>query len=77
MEIKTKRTPIANESMGRYFIRIIREKYGDNVADKVKLINEISFNTPVYNFCTDEVVFHIPETDNWYLEFPEEVTVHY
>ena len=30
MEIKTKRIPIANESMGRYSIGIIRKTYGDN-----------------------------------------------
>lgn len=41
---------------------------------KFKLINEISFNVPVYYFGTDEIACHIPEVNNWYLEFPEEVT---
>ena len=45
------------------------------MANKVKLINEISFNVPVYYFGTDELACHIPETNNWYLEFPEEITI--
>lgn len=49
MVIKTKRIPITGELMGRYSIEKIRQLYGDDTANKVKLINEISFHVPVYN----------------------------
>ena len=75
MTFKTKRTPIATETMGRIYIEQIRDLYGDDVANKVKLINEISFNVPVYDFGTDKIAFYATESSNWYLEFPEEITV--
>ena len=78
MVIKTKRIPITGELMGRHLIEKIRQLYGDDMANKVKLINEISFHVPVYNadFPTKDVVeFYIPETNEWYLEFPEEITI--
>lgn len=71
MIIKTKRILIKNEIMGRNKIEEIRKTCGDNVA------NEISFNVPVYNFGTDEIACHIPETNDWYLEFPEEIIITY
>lgn len=77
MDCKTKRIPIANETMGRVFIEQIKVLYGNDVANKVKLINEISFNVPVYEFGTyeDKITSYIPESSNWYLELPEEITV--
>ena len=77
MSFETKRIPIANETMGRVFIEQIKVLYGNNVANKVKLINEISFSVPVYEFGTyeDKITSYIPESSNWYLEFPEEITV--
>ena len=77
MSFETKRIPIANETMGRVFIEQIKVLYGNNVANKVKLINEISFNVPVYEFGTYEnkITSYIPESSNWYLELPEEITV--
>ena len=77
MAFKTKRIPITNETMGRVFIEKIKDLYGDDIANKVKLINEISFNVPVYDFGIDEdkIVFYAPELSNWYLEFPEEIMV--
>ena len=77
MACKTKRIPIANETMGRVFIEQIKVLYGNDVANKVKLINEISFNVPVYEFGSneDKIAFYIPESSNWYLDFPEEITV--
>lgn len=77
MACKTKRIPIANETMGRIFIERIRVLSGDDTANKIKLINEISFNVPVYEFGTyeDKITSYIPESSNWYLEFPEEITV--
>lgn len=42
MAIKTKRIPMMNEFMGRNWVEDIRKTCGDNVANKVKLINEIS-----------------------------------
>ena len=75
MTFKTKRIPIATETMGRICIEQIRDLYGDDVANKVKLINEISFNVPVYDFGTDKIAFYAAESSNWYLEFPEEITV--
>ena len=79
MVIKTKYVPIKNENMGRNWIEKIRKSSGDNIANKVKMINEISFNVPVYEFGTDEdkIAFYIPETNDWYLEFPEEITITY
>ena len=47
------------------------------VANKIKLINEISFNVPIYDFGTDQIAYYIPETNDWYLEFPEEITITY
>ena len=47
MAIKTKRIPMMNEFMGRNWVEDIRKTCGDNVANKVKLINEISFNVPM------------------------------
>ena len=77
MDSKTKRIPVANETMGRIFIEKIRVLSGNDIANKVKLINEISFNVPVYEFGTYEnkITSYIPESSNWYLEFPEEITV--
>ena len=77
MAFNTKRIPIANETMGRIFIEKIRVLSGDDIANKIKLINEISFNVPVYEFgtCEDKITSYIPESSNWYLEFPEEITV--
>ena len=75
MVIKTKRIPITNEIMGRIWVEEIRKSWGDNVANKIKIINEISFNVPVYYFGTDEIACHIPETNDWYLKFPEEITI--
>lgn len=75
MIIKTKRIPIINEIIGRNLVEDIRKSCGDNVANEIKLINEISFNVPVYYFGTDEIACHIPETNDWYLEFPEEITI--
>ena len=77
MAFKTKRIPIATESIGRTYMEQIRDLYGDDIANKVKLIKEISFNVPVYDFGIDEdkIAFYAPELSNWYLEFPEEITV--
>lgn len=79
MAIKTKRIPIKNENVGRNLIEKIRNLSGDDIANKIKLINEISFNVPCYEFGTDKdrIAFYIPETSDWYLEFPEEITVTY
>lgn len=77
MVIKTKRISIKDENMGRIMVEKIRNLYGNDVANKVKLINEISFNIPFYDFGTDEdkIAFYIPEMNDWYLEFPEEITI--
>ena len=75
MVIKTKRIWIGNEFMGRSMVEDIRNLYGDKVANKVKLINEIRFNVPVYNFGTDELACRLSETNDWYLEIPEEITI--
>ena len=77
MAFKTKRIPIATESIGRIYMEQIRDLYGDDIANKVKLINEISFNVPVYEFGAyeDKITSYIPESSNWYLELPEEITV--
>lgn len=79
MVFKAKRIPIANEDMGRDLIGKIRGLTGDDIANKVKLVNEISFNVPVYDFGTDEnrIAFYTRESSDWYLEFPEEVTITY
>lgn len=77
MDSKIKRIPVANETMGRIFIEKIRVLSGNDIANKVKLINEISFNVPVYEFGSyeDKITSYISESSNWYLEFPEEITV--
>ena len=77
MDSKIKRIPVANETMGRIFIEKIRVLSGNDIANKVKLINEISFNVPVYEFGTYEnkITSYISESSNWYLEFPEEITI--
>ncbi len=78
MVIKSKRMPIKDENTGRLWIEKIRQSSGDDVANKLKLIKEISFNVPVYDagFPTNDVIaFYIPETSDWYLEFPEEITI--
>ena len=77
MAFNTKRIPIANETMGRIFIEKIRVLSGDDIANKIKLINEISFNVPVQEFGTDEdkITSYVPESSNWYLEFPEEIAI--
>lgn len=77
MVIKTKRIPIRDENMGRIMVEKFRNLYGNDVADKVKLINEISFNVPCHEFGTDEdkIVFYFSEMNDWYLEFPEEITI--
>lgn len=78
MVTKTKRIPVKDEITGRNWVEKIRKLSGDDVANKLKLINEISFNVPVYDFgfpTSDVVAFYIPETNEWYLEFPEEITI--
>lgn len=79
MVFKTKRIPIATENIGRIYMEQIRDLYGDDIANKVKLIKEISFNVPVYDnlfgIDEDKIAFYAPELSNWYLEFPEEITV--
>ena len=77
MDSKIKRIPVANETMGRIFIEKIRVLSGNDIANKVKLINEISFNVPVYEFGTykNKITSYISESSNWYLEFPEEITI--
>lgn len=77
MDSKTKRVPVATETMGRIFIEKIRVLFGNDIANKVKLINEISFNVPVYEFGSyeDKITSYVQESSNWYLEFPEEITV--
>ena len=77
MALKTKRIPIVNETMGRVFIEKIRVLSGDDIANKIKLINEISFNVPVYEFGNneDKITSYVSESSNWYLEFPEEITI--
>lgn len=61
--------------MGRSLVEEIRKIYGDATANKVKLVNKISFNVPVYYFGTDKIAYHIPETSDWYLEFPKEINI--
>ena len=34
-------------------------------------------NNPLYDFGTDQIACYIPETNDWYLEFPEEITITY
>lgn len=78
MVIKTKRIPIKDEIAGRNWVEKIRKSSGDDIANKLKLINETSFNVPVYDLgfpANDVVAFYIPESSDWYLEFPEEITV--
>jgi hypothetical protein len=45
------------------------------VASKIKIICEISFNEPIYDFGTDKIVGVCSELKNWYLEFPEEINI--
>lgn len=75
MIIKTKRIPVKDEIMGRNLIEEIRKSYGDNIANEIKLINEISFNVRVYYFGIDGIACRIPEMNDWYLEFPEEINI--
>ena len=46
MVIKTKRLPIGNENMGRNWIEKIRDLSGDDVANNIKIINEIAHACP-------------------------------
>ena len=75
--IKMKRLPIGNENIGRNWIEKIRDLSGDDVANNIKIINEISFNVPIYYFDTDQIACYIPETNDWYLEFPEDIIITY
>ncbi len=77
MVCKTKRISIKNEFMGRNYVKEIRKTYGDIIANKIKLIKEISFNVPVYYSGTDEIAYRIPKKIEWYLELPEEITITY
>lgn len=61
MVCKTKRISIKNEFMGRNYVKEIRKTYGDIIANKIKLIKEISFNVPVYYSGTDEIAYRIPK----------------
>lgn len=78
MDFKTKRIPIKNEFMGRMWVEKTRQMYGDDVANKLKIIYEISFNVPVFSICADgnqTAEFCMKESDCWYLEFPEEINI--
>lgn len=77
MVYKIKRISIKNEFMGRNLVKEIRKTYGDNIANKIKLIKEISFNVPVYYPGIDEIAYRIPKRVEWYLELPEEITITY
>jgi|GEM_PF-6853063 hypothetical protein len=75
MEKKIKRIPVKDEMNGRLMLGRIALAYGEDVASKIKIICEISFNEPIYDFGTDKIVGVCPELKNWYLEFPEEINI--
>lgn len=75
MDKKIKRIPVKNEMDGRLMLEQIARLYGDDMASKIKIVYEISFNTPIYEFGTDEIVGIYPELKEWYLEFPYEIAI--
>lgn len=75
MEFRTKRIPIKNGFDGLITMEQFRECYGDDKVDGVKIINEISFNVPIYEFGTDNVIGYYNRTSEWYLRFPEEIII--
>ncbi len=75
MDKKIKRIPVKNEMDGRLMLEQITRLWGEDIASKIKIVYEISFNTPIHEFGTDKIVGVYPELKEWYLEFPYEITI--
>lgn len=75
MDKKIKRIPVKNEMDGRLMLAQITRLLGEDIASKIKIVYEISFNTPIQEFGTDKIVGVYPELKEWYLEFPYEITI--
>ena len=73
MDKKIKRIPVKNEMDGRLMLEQIARLWGEDIASKIKIVYEISFNTPIHEMCTDKIVGVYPELKEWYLEFPYEI----
>lgn len=53
----------------------IERLWGKDMANKIKIVCEISFNIPIHDISTDKIVDVRPELKEWYLEFPYEITI--
>lgn len=75
MDKKIKRIPVKNEMDGRLMLGQIARLWGEDIASKIKIVYEISFNIPIQEFDTDKIIGVYPELKEWYLEFPYEITM--
>lgn len=75
MDKKIKRIPVKNEMDGRLMLEQIERLWGKDMANKIKIVCEISFNIPIHDISTDKIVDVRPELKEWYLEFPYEITI--
>ena len=75
MDKKIKRIPVKNEMDGRLMLEQIERLWGKDMANGIKIVCEISFNTPIHEFGTDKIVGVYPELKEWYLDFPYEITI--
>lgn len=75
MDKKIKRIPVKNEMDGRLMLEQIARLWGEDIASKIKIVYEISFNIPIHEMGTDKIVGVYPELKEWYLEFPYEITI--
>lgn len=75
MDKKIKRIPVKNEMDGRLMLEQIERLWGKDMANKIKIVCEISFNIPIHDISTDKIVDVRPELKKWYLEFPYEITI--
>lgn len=77
MDKKIKRIPVKNERDGRLMLERIERLFGKDMANKIKIVYEISFNIPIRDISTDKIVAVRPELKEWYLEFPYEITIEF
>lgn len=69
--------PIRSRNEGYYIISMCRELYGKEFGDNIKMIDECSYNVPIYDYFTNDVVGYYPVINELYLLFPEKIGINF
>lgn len=76
-KMKLQTFPIRSRNEGYYIISMCRELYGKEFGDNIKMIDERSYNVPIYDYFTNDVVGYYPVINELYLLFPEEIEINF